>query len=67
MLTIKNLLVSANWWVGPGLLDEDDRPLTWCVYGGLDECGNSRTVGEFESKTLADHVAKTHNSATRKR
>ena len=67
MPTVKNALTTANWWVGPGLHDDDDRPVTWCVYGGLDERGYSRTVGEFESKTIADHVAKTHNRAVRKR
>ncbi len=72
MPTVKRALTTANWWVGPGTHMEDpkggpDKVVSWCVYGGLDERGYSRTIGEFESKTLADHVAKTHNRAVRNR
>jgi len=60
--TVKNTIDIQNWWVESGTHDENDRPVTWCVYGGLDERGYSRYIAEFESKTLADHVARIHNS-----
>jgi len=45
----------------------DDKVITWLLCGGLGGNGNSLIIGEFKSKTLADHVAKTHNRAVRKR
>jgi len=65
MVTVKNALTTANWWVEPGVVD-DNRVVTWMVCGGRGDDGAARTIGEFESKTLAEHVAKTHNRAVRK-
>ena len=61
--TVRNALPTDTWW----LHDEDDRVVTWLVCGGLSESGASRQIGEFESKTLAEHVAKLHNRAVRNR
>ena len=65
--TVRNALTTDTWWVRDGLHDEDDRIVTWLVCGGLSESGASRQIGEFESKTLAEHVAKLHNRAVRNR
>ena len=45
----------------------DDKVITWLLCGGLDGNGGSLTIAEFKSKPIADHVAKTHNRAVRKR
>jgi hypothetical protein len=45
----------------------DGKVTTWLLFGGLDGDGSSLIIGEFGSKTLADHVARTHNRAARKR
>jgi len=45
----------------------DDETITWLLCGGLSNDERSRIIGEFESKTLAKHVAKLHNRALRNR
>lgn len=64
--TVLNALNTDTWWIAPGLHDENDRVVTWLVCGGLNESGDSRYIGEFESKTLAKHVVKLHNQALRR-
>ena len=65
--TVKNALTTDTWWVAPGDHDMDNKTITWLLCGGLSSDDSSRIIGEFESKTLAKHVAKLHNRAVRKR
>ena len=70
MSTIKDALSSSRWWVGPGTYEPDyrggpDRLVTWALYAPTGD--GSRLVAEFDSKTLALHIAKLHNRAARAR
>lgn len=64
-MNIKNIIATAGWWVAPGEHVDDpnggpDRVVTWLLCAA-----DGRTLGEFPSKMIADHLAKAHNAAVR--
>lgn len=49
-----NPLLATEWWVSPGEHD-GDAYVTWLL------CANGQSIGEFESREIAEHIANTHN------
>ena len=67
MATVKNIIKTGGWWVAPGehIDDPNGGPdlvvTSWLLCGGIE----GHVLGEFSSKMIADHIAKTHNQARR--